>query len=211
MRNLSSWSKTITNNHVGQSDTQPEPATVQATVEKRVVRFVEPEPEKTAVNTERRTVRFAEVLETGAESRTVKFVEPPASPERRIIYRDSLKTPSKVHKITSAARRQQATLPTACASVPPLIDLETPPQSPQAPPTPPASPVSPAFILPTTPPPANSGTRSPSPGIEDLAPEVWIEFSEDEEPADGVLEEGDSDLKIVKVESLHGKEDGEFI
>ena len=201
---LRSWRKTITNDHSSNSEAQLEPATVQNTVEKRVVRFVEPEKEKNAP-AETRRVRFTGNQEA---ERVVRFVETPGSPERKVTYRECPKAPSKVQKAKIDNSHRCGAKPTESASAPPLIDLETPPPSPQTPLTPPDSPASPLLTIPTAPPPpVISRPRTPSPGIEDLAPDIWIEFASDDE----AQEEGCSELKIVKVESLYGTEAAKFI
>ena len=209
------WRKTISNNHIAQSEAQSDPATVQATVEKRVIRFVEPEKEK-PVPTETRTVRFVDNLEVG-ESRTVRYLECPDSPERKVIFREA-EAPSKVQKASADNKHQCGAKPTESASVPPLINLITPPPSPHTPPTPPASPVSPAQAIPTAPPPpVISRPSPPSHELEDFAPVIWIEFDDDENQDESdsdsneAQEESDSELKIVKVESLQGKEAEKFI
>lgn len=200
---LTTWRKTITNNHSAQSEAQSVPATVQATVEKRVIKIVEPEKEKTA-QTETRTVRFVDPEIT--ESRTVRFIESPGSPERKVIYRECPRAPSKVQKSSADNKRQCGSKPTESASEPPLINLITPPPSPQAPPTPPASPVSPAQAIPTAPPPPIISRQStPSPVLEDYAPVIWIDFE------DEAQEESDSELRIVKVESVREEESRKFI
>ena len=182
------WSKTIVN-HKAKSENKREISEVdnQEVVEERVVRFVNISPE---IVKETRTVRFVDQLSDHHEG---DLKESGAQ--------------SGAQASTSASGPSESAFPAQREQR--QILLITPPQSPDLPDTPPESPVPTDSLSPASP---NSPevidisvdeVDNPAPDAnvdrdELCTPDIWIEIidSEDEDA------EGDSDLKIVSIETV---------
>ena len=182
------WSKTIVN-HKAKSENKREISEVdnQEVVEERVVRFVNISPE---IVRETRTVRFVDQLSDHHEG---DLKESGAQ--------------SGAQASTSASGPSESAFPAQREQR--QILLITPPQSPDLPDTPPESPVPTDSLSPASP---NSPevidisvdeVDNPAPDAnvdrdELCTPDIWIEIidSEDEDA------EGDSDLKIVSIETV---------
>ena len=182
------WSKTIVN-HKAKSENKREISEVdnQEVVEERVVRFVNISPE---------TVR---------ETRTVRFVDQLSDHHEGDLKESGAQSGAQAS--TSASGPSESAFPAQREQR--QILLITPPQSPDLPDTPPESPVPTDSLSPASP---NSPevidisvdeVDNPAPDAnvdrdELCTPDIWIEIidSEDEDA------EGDSDLKIVSIETV---------